>query len=501
MPESAFQNFSCLAAIDLSSNPLTIDSMDLDRLFAPLICLRSLKLDRLAKSNRHNMFIRLTSAICRNLQGIAELSIDVVDGFHLSEDCRKLTNLKNLTFYISEALQLQNQSLKVLEDLPIEEFHLIGGHIYKPLAADFLWSLTHMRTLSVQAITGTTVSDLLETILYPLQNNKDPINLIFKQLRSRAIQKLSSKQLTLLKNICVKRLILKETFIQSIAYTVLHPSRLWSCLEELDISENYLLETYDAIIYIPSVPNIRAFNICCQRIREGSIPYTFNRNFNNKEHKKDYNIQEIQIYFPNTLTSISFSDNDLQSNFYDVDLVIHAKGVKNLFLRNMFLKNCLGTWKGFQNLETLQITRWNCVQINPYFIANLTSVRELTFALSNLGENAKTMTFFTQWVNLEFIDISQNYITDLHPHFFKYQRELEKHYTFGKPSSFHSKHCNGSEGTRTDRFTTESSFRVENGRNDIFRPEQSNTDIFGGQCSPLYLRVSCIYAVVEEKRI
>ena len=417
IPENAFRNYSRLNTLTISRNPLTLDSEDLHGMFTSLVSIQSLSIDNILKTKD---FTKLTSVLCKNLQHLTFLSIDVVDHFNFSEHCQDMKNLKTLILHPVEPIKLHNNSLDVLEGLHIEEFQLSGGTVYKPLEIDFLQPLSHLNILHVEGTESITISYLLETILYPLRNRVDPIDLFFRGLEGfDEIQKLTAKQLRYIKNLCVKRLILRDTYIQSIDYITLSQSRLWYCLEELDLSYNYNLRFVDIMVFSLSAPNIHVVNMCCQLSRQGTVPNTFNpRHSYNEIHNENSNFTELEIYLPDHLTSFSVSDNDLQALVYHINLVVHANGITELFLRDLFIQDCLGTFKGFQNLEILQITKWNCGRINPNFIANITSVRELTFSSVNIGENAKTMTFFTRWVHLEFLDISQNFITDLHPDFF-----------------------------------------------------------------------------------
>ena len=421
--ETAFCNYSRLITLDLSDNPLALDNKELDKIFAPLVSLQQLFMSSITKTDN---FTKLTSAICKNLHGLTHIYMDIVDNFNFSEDCKKLIYLKHLRLYFAEPVRLQNTSLQVLESLPIEEIMINGQKIKRPLEADFLRPLRHLRTLEIDS--GTAISYLLETILYPLQNRTNPIDINFAKkyllVYGYQIEKLSTLHLKYIKNICVRKLNLRDTLILSIAYRTLIPSNLWNCLEEFDVSYNYDLVSWDTYIFSISAPKIQVINMCCQLTRQNKVPKTFKSiNSNNEiQNKHDNNFAEIHWYFPDQLKSMSFSDNDFQSNYLNFDLVVHAKGIKEFFLRDLFFKDCLGKLKGLQNLQVLQITRWDCSHINPNFIANLTSVTELTFTGVNLGENAKTMTFFTNWVHLEFLDISQNLITDLHPEFLKYQR-------------------------------------------------------------------------------
>ena len=171
-----------------------------------------------------------------------------------------------------------------------------------------------------------------------------------------------------------------------------------------------IAETY---LYSFSLPRIRILNLCCQQLSQGPLYGAHSNSFHS-----DMNL-EVQIYFPDSLIEISFDENDLQANIFDINIILNAKNVETFSLRNFHFQNCVGTIKGLQNLKVLHITGWNCAEINPNFIANFTSVRELTFSSMHLGHNARNIaSLLTNWTRLQYIDLSDNLIDDLHPKFF-----------------------------------------------------------------------------------
>ena len=135
----------------------------------------------------------------------------------------------------------------------------------------------------------------------------------------------------------------------------------------------------------------------------------------------------FEYYLNDPLKVLSSDNNDLHLQKYNIDLTVHANGVEMLSLRDFNFQNCMGTLKGFKNLKVLIMEGWNCGKINPKFIANFTSVRELTFSSMQLGYNAKTMvSLLANWTNLSYVDLSKNLIDDIHQDFFLSQRRSMK---------------------------------------------------------------------------
>ena len=223
---------------------------------------------------------------------------------------------------------------------------------------------------------------------------------------------------------CVRNLVLTKLNIQSIEIWTLMNSTLWHCLEEFDVSGNYLIDV-NTYFFGFSLPRIRILNLCCQFLSEGTWDDTNVNRYTNPVESENRVVKqlEVQVNLPDSLRTISFDNNDLQSTGYDFDLILNAKNIETFSLRNFHFQNCIGTLKGLQNLRKLQFVGSNCIDINPYFIANLTSVRELTISSLLLGRSSRTMTsLLANLTHLTYVDMSKNIIDDLHPTFFSSQR-------------------------------------------------------------------------------
>ena len=364
----------------------------------------------------------ITNEICKHLRTLEELEIDIFHELQFSENCTNLKQLKMLTLNVQERTQLKNSSLTGLQGSPIETLRLRGPAGYNnPIEADFLRPLQDLTSLQIDDLVASYISYLLRTIIYPLQNKT--VDLLFNRYLYSRIQSLTEKELMYIKNICVKKLVLTSVSIQSIDFGALVNSKLWHCLEEFDASANYLMD-YETYFYSFSFPRIRIVNLCCQYLNQGPLYGAPSNIFlNHRVIESGVVNLELHIYFPDSLREFSCDENDLHTNFYDFHLILHSMNVETLSLRNFHFRNCVGTLKGLQNLKVLRITGWDCAEINPNFIANFTSVRELTFSSVHLGDNArKISSLLINWTRLQYIDLSDNLIDDLHPNFFSSQK-------------------------------------------------------------------------------
>ena len=392
--------------------------------FSPLVSLRNLHLCGMKLRD-----VRYTTTeICRNLHSLVKLGIDIWDGFQLSEHCSQLQNLKLLTLNVRQRIKFLNQSFEVLDRLPIEALRLQGtlkdGLYSKPIEVDVLRPLHKLKTLEIDSFSVCYISYLLQTIIYPFRNKT--MDLIFKNFIETPFQSVSSSDLKYIKDICVRKLIMTTVSIQSFDAGELLNSRLWHCLEEFDISRNSLRTTLHFTLYTfgYSLPRLRIFNYCCQFIRQ-AYP---NVNRSRRPIMSKYVTKvSFEYYLNYQLKVLSSDNNDLHLQKYNIDLTVHTNGVEMLSLRDFNFQNCMGTLKGFKNLKVLIMEEWNCGIINPKFIANFTSVRELTFSSMQLGYNAKTMvSLLANWTHLSYVDLSKNLIDDIHPDFFLSQRRSMK---------------------------------------------------------------------------
>ena len=418
---NAFNNCSNLHALWMEWNQLNANEESLPiNVFVPLVNLQSVRLYGMKIKTSNIKFI--TNEICKNLLSLKELEMDASDPFHLSEKCTNLWQLRRVILYVRERTQFKNSTLTALRGLPIETFQLRGtgsAGYYKPIEADFLRPLQSLTTLQIYDLHVCYISYLLRTIIYPLQNKT--VDLLFDNYLDTPIQSLTNNDLIYIKNICVKKLVLTRVYIQSIDFDTLVNSTLWNCLEEFDASGNYFID-FNFYFFSFTFPHLRKLNLCCQFLSQGPLHGTRNSFLFHRETESSAKLLEVQVFFPDSLREISFDENDLHSHKYDIDLIIHARNVETFSLRNFHFQNCVGTFKGLPNLKVLQITGWNCADISRDFITNLTSVRELTFSSVHLGHNAKNIaSLLTNWTHLQYIDLSDNLIDDLHPNFFSSQ--------------------------------------------------------------------------------
>ena len=391
--------------------------------FIPLVNLTSLYLYGM------NLDVKYaTDEICKYLHSLEELKIDIWDRFQISQSCTNLRNLKRLTLNVRQRIRFTNSSLEVLEGLPIEALHLQGtgtAGYYKPLESDFLRPLSSLKILQIDSFSVCYISYLLRTIIYPLQNKT--MDLTFNDFRFTPIQTLSSVDLQYLKNICVRKLVLTKVNMDTFHFWTLMQSRLWHCLEEFDASENYIVDNIP-IFFGLSLPRIEKLNLCCQLTRQVNANEESVGNEIQISNESKYVIAAgLEFYVSDTLKMLSFEKIDLRDQPFDYELIVHANGIEKISIRNFNFRNCIGALKGFKNLKVLTMEGWNCAIINPDFISNFTSVRELTFSSMHFGHNAKTMvSLLANWAHLTYIDLSNNFIEDIHHLFFMSQLDSLK---------------------------------------------------------------------------
>ena len=458
---SAFLNCSRLSNISIENNKLTDFPA---KAFAPLSGLKSLKL----VSNKITNFHSMLENICSNLDNLMLLTVDVFHDFIFPKTCNNLKNLTSVYLLVHSYIHFQNSSFLHLNGLPITQLHLkspsYSSHVYKPLDKNFLSPLSKLKTLHLSSF-KVLVSDIMRIILQPLENSTmDKINMNAFFVKDIVI--LRSNDLQYLHNICVKRLLLPWMQIEYIDFPSLQNSLLFDCLEELDLSYNFLTNFFiEAHVFVASLPKIQRVYFCCQLFRAGVSPEmctatsqqstiegvgsseqdrrtlsmsSLETKYMNHEYHASYgDILDvilngdrkisIDYYLPDIATYFEISNNDCQAIAFNFHLTIHADGIKDANFKNMNFNQCNGSLRGMQTLKHLEITNWDCTILNSGFLINLYSLEYLTFSSVKLGENAERMEIFSNLTLLRSVDISCNSIADLHVDFFKSQVESLQH--------------------------------------------------------------------------
>ena len=401
--------------------------------------------------------------ICSNLHSLVRLDVDVFYDFIFPSACKHLTNLTSVHLLVHTYMHFRSNSFFYIAGLPITELSIEGTdynlHAYKPLDKNFLLLLSKLRSLHIKDFT-VFVSDIMRIILQPLENST--MNMITMNFYlGRDIVILRNKDLHYLKTICLKVLDLQWMRIQYIDFRILRHSRLFDCLEELNLSFNFLVNVIESIVFVPILPKIQRVNVCCQLLMEGMNPdgcgvpgtqytrdsvsytgqemvapsmYSMRTTYVNPVHRASYGDWinfvinsdrsiAVDFYMPDSVTYFTASNRDCQGLAFNVYLTIHSINIKELQLQNMNFRECNGSLRGMQNLKKLEITNWRCTILNSKFLVGLQSLEYLTFSSVKLGDNAERMRIFANLTHLRYVDIACNSITDLHAEFFESQVE------------------------------------------------------------------------------
>ena len=332
-------------------------------------------------------------------------------------------------------------------------------HAYQPMDKNFLLPLSKLKRLYIAGFT-VSVSDTMRIILQPLENSC--MNMItLNRYLGRELVTLRNNDLQYLKTICLKALDLKLMRIQYIDFRILRHSRLFDCLEELNLSFNFLVNLIEAFVFVPILPRIQRVNVCCQLTRVGinpdgcSVPgieyrsdavnytghemvtpsmYSMRTTYLNLVHHASYGDMihfvlnsdrsiAVDFYMPDSVTYFTTSNKDCQGLAFNVYLTIHAINIQEIQLQNMNFYECNGSLRGMQNLKNLEITNWNGIVLNAGFLVSLQSLEYLTISSVKLGDNAEIIKIFANVAHLRYVDIACNSITDLHAEFFESQTE------------------------------------------------------------------------------
>ena len=165
-------------------------------------------------------------------------------------------------------------TLQALSGLNISDFSFLGFKnmpVLHPRDANFLQQVQNVTRLLIgYSERHANIKSALRILLYPFRN-KTMESIYLDKIRDTAAINFEDDDFLVLRTICVKQLILSDNYIMEANLNVMVGSRLWNCLEDFDISNNFATHIPISFPFLISLPKIKKLNVCCQRIHAYGI--------------------------------------------------------------------------------------------------------------------------------------------------------------------------------------------------------------------------------------
>ena len=430
----SFQDFEHLEFLNFSYNKIELISMSNDRSLRNLRKL-DLSFNRLLEDsfpNRLNILplrdLRINNNLCKAypekfisaMQSLRILHIDVFKGFKFGSGFLSLMNLTEVQFYPRNSFQLRNDSFLGLSNSQIRSLQLQFYDFVYEVEAGVFSPFPHLRELTLNIGKRCTIRKALKT-LYGLQGRQmELLNLSNNYLTSAIPIQLTEKDIYYLTTMCVRRVDLSRCTITKIPYTIAD-SRFANCLEEIRIgNNNFQASDVFPVVSMFSYANIKVFD-CLYRTDRKPLAYSSNFDYNFQRNKKIFN---ITLTLSDALTSINVSGAPLyyiHGTYHNIHIVARGLEVIDFAFTQLFLCQ-----RGLHitydtSIRYLDLTFWQCSDLNPTFMKTLTSLQTLIFRSAELSEGFEkdpNGILLRGLSNLSTLDFGGNSLTALHDNLF-----------------------------------------------------------------------------------
>lgn len=437
----AFLGLGNLKSLEIHSNILQADNIS-DNAFKSLVLLESFDIS----DNLFYLDKKFPEGLFVYLNNLQTLTIDIFgDALYGSgfQNLFKLTTL-NLMALSNQDLILRNDTLNGLSKVPLQ-YLLVSLYAYHAILKDIEFcTFCPLKFLKGINIIGNEFVHLPQLMrsLYGLRDRTMEyiiINDVNRHIGAKAVS-LTTTDTQYLASICVKKLSLANDFVllDSNLRDSLLSFRHKECIQEIDVSYSIFLYDFSPImILLTSFKNLRILQLCCMkrlhieniRITTTSrIPLTYDVGEQPyiTDYLKNFSLtknENINIYLSPNIEFINSSYMETRSTTLP-SFTINGGKLQTLDFFNAAFTTCTGEVKGVGTVLSLNMSGWNCQDLNKRILHNFTSLQHLEIKNSNLGEGLKsdrTGELFKHLKHLSVLKLSMNGLVLLHPDLFSDQ--------------------------------------------------------------------------------
>ncbi|KAK7481411.1 hypothetical protein BaRGS_00027367 [Batillaria attramentaria] len=426
----AMAGLAQLTFLDMSNNQLQLDHNTYPPgVFSPLTSLLELRLvdndERPEGEYPENVFNSLSS--------LQFLSIDTFSETEFGSAFEGLVNIKTLHFgHHCKLKYFQNTTLTAFRNSSLEKIYVNAKHMIDIETCSFC-SLPHLKVLSITK--AFVVLPVVLEAMFGLQfQTMDLID--FSGTQSTAspvtIDKTSTRYV---KNVCVSRCILSNTYIIRITSTsVFDPSDSFViCLQEFDISKNRLIGDRTAflkvLLFYKGLVRLDLNTQYVYSVEKAGWGLSESR-MQTFQERWSHNHTYLFFRAPENLTFVNVSTAvprwGLQYKTIDIK---GADKLKTLDISYSWMPRCYGTPMELTALETLDMSGNYCYNVSDSIFDHMPTLRNLRLSDFHINRDyfrAYAWRLFKNLESLETLDLSYNNFMNVDPYMLRAQRHLKE---------------------------------------------------------------------------
>ena len=381
-----------------------------------------------------NVYVEYPEAFISSMVNLQNLSIDLFTGFKFGSGILQLRNLSRLDFYPRRGgtfyfhsdsfLELSNTTITnlIIPYMDYVSASCVDIGVFSPFH--------HLRRFSFTAEYTCNIRHVLRA-LYGLKglqmeylNLANNINLKYEPLA------LDDVDIQYLSTICVKRVDLSNTRISKLSSKI-GDSRFAQCLEDIVIGHKFfrgidilpvmLMLSYKNIRNLDFSSNMQTLHAQQDAISNGRT-ISWNRTLSNRPIN-------ITIIFPDSLRTINLSWSVSLSQIWKptgINFCFVGKGLEIWDLAYTGLPICQKHrhFTFLTSMRNMNLSGMQCSELSATFLSSLKTLQTLTFQDSELSQGLKNDPggiFLKGLLNLSYLDLGNNELTNLHDNLFQDQ--------------------------------------------------------------------------------
>ncbi|XP_052085882.1 toll-like receptor 4 [Mytilus californianus] len=401
----AFSGLVKLISLDLRNNTLDIHSLP-ENVFDSSSFLRILDLSQ-------NNFRHYPEKVLEKLSNLERLSINGINNQNFGNGFRFLRKLTYLNFDPCMITRIGNNTFNVFKNIKLKElyFHCKISHV-EPGALNPLQSI---ESLDISKNYHVRVSYLLELMNGLMDRNITSINFSknFRTLASSDV--LLASQFSMIGAVCVKEVDLSRNRIISIQSGGINLMKHKNCLEKLILKKNSILGDRSIVIELVQLVNLRWLDISNEVTLHVKTKVNKNKHCERRLDITDTKYSSDRLTFafqlPRNLQYIDVSYFGIRNSGLVNLNFTNAGKVDFLNLAGNKFKDCLGHFQGLSHLQTLDISDFNCSELDLKMISFMPYLKTLISRRTHLNaglQNDVTGEFLKQLFEVKHIDFSDN---------------------------------------------------------------------------------------------
>ncbi|XP_071142268.1 toll-like receptor 4 [Mytilus edulis] len=412
---NAFSGLVKLTSLDLCHNTLDIHSLP-ETVFDSLPFLRILDLSQ-------NNFRYYPEKVLEKLSNLERLSINGLNDQTFGNGFRSLRKLTYLNFEPCTITRMDNNTFDVFENIQLKE--LIFQCKIRYVEPGALNPFKLIERLDISKNLNVRISYLLQLLNGLMDRNVTSIDFRHNFRTIPASDVLLASQFAMIGAVCVKEVDLTRNQIISIQSGGINLMKHKNCLEKLILKENSIWGDRSIAIEMVKLVNLRWLDISNQATIHVKTNAYKNKTCLRRLDMTDTNYSSDRLTFafqlPRNLQYIDASYLGVKGTGLNNIKFTNAGKLDFLNLAGNKFKDCLGHFHGLSHLQTLDISDFNCSELDLKMISFMPYLKTLISRRTHLNvglQNDVNGEFLKQLFGLKLIDFSENDFVTFNKHMF-----------------------------------------------------------------------------------